>query len=301
MIEIPKNTLKKLYLEEKKTQREIAKILNVSQSTVRNFIKKYEIYKQGEKNKFNNNVWKDNQIDYLITNYGRMSYEEISNCKIMQKTADAVRQYAQTVLKLGDPKHYDEYLTKTTILRKINISYALMNKYISEYGLKADKRKIAFKREYTLIKISDFWEWAEKHQDIILWNKFSEGALGIEPKWTIEARRNFRKNKKENHGIIFTNEDDKYIMSAYKAGISIKKIADTLKREECSINRRITFINIERTRNIDWTEEKKEELITLTKQGLKIREISKIMNIEYGKIKAARERYITKPLKKNKG
>jgi len=295
---ISKELLKRLYLKENKTQREISKILNVSQSTISNKIKEYKIYKKGDKNKFNNNIWKDNQIDYVIINYGKKSYEEIGNSKIIQKTADAVRQMAQTVLKLGDPKEYDECLTKTTLLKRINISDSLMNKYIKKYGLPAIKRKIAFKREYNLIKISDFWKWAEKYKDIIYWNKFKEGVLGTEPKWTIEARRKFRETKPLNHGLNYTNEDDKYIMSAYKAGISIKSIAETLKRGEWSINRRITFINAERTRNINWTDEKKAELIKLSKEGFTINEISKKMNIDYGKIKAARERYITNKLKK---
>lgn len=41
---------------------------------------------------------------------------------------------------------------------------------------------------YKVIKIDEFWDWAEKNKEVVRFNKLEENALGKEPKWVKEKR-----------------------------------------------------------------------------------------------------------------
>lgn len=48
-------------------------------------------------------------------------------------------------------------------------------------------------RPVMMIRIDDFWKWAEKHQDLLDFSNYELNMLGAEPSWVpVKRRRDFR-------------------------------------------------------------------------------------------------------------
>jgi hypothetical protein len=105
IMEISREILIKLYIEEKKSQKKIAAELNIKQYEVQNALVKHEIsrkkYKENTTPKNHNKGWTEEQKEFLIDNFGKISYSAIADSKIIQKKPSAV-QHMRRRLKLGD-------------------------------------------------------------------------------------------------------------------------------------------------------------------------------------------------------
>jgi hypothetical protein len=164
--------------------------------------------------------WTKEQEEFLIENIGKLSYNTIG--EKVGKTARGVRQ-KRIRLEIGNPKDILDYVAIKYLAKIIHASTRTINKWIKEKGLKAVKRKVATKQMITQIKLEDFWSWAKEHQELIYWNKFEKGELGIEPLWTKEARKNHKKGR-----ITWTTEKENLLESYKKLGLTYKQIGENM-------------------------------------------------------------------------
>lgn len=296
-MKIDKTVLEKLYIDEKKKQREIAKILKVKMYEVQNALVKYEItrkkYKEIgiHKNAFKH--WTKEQDEYLIKNFGVIGYAEIGNSKLIQKKGSAVKARAHK-LGLGDPLLNDECVTKTFLAKALKTDAKTVDGWIKKHNLESTIKIVSLKRVITSIKLKDFWEWAEKNQNLIVWRKFTSGELGAEPKWTNKAREDYRKNIPRNNSKQWTNAEDTLLQSYYKMGKKYKEIAELMGRKENGVSRRLLVISVARNKKA-WSEEDKAKLGNLIKKGFTTKQISKKLDRSIKSVEMGRTRFINKP------
>jgi hypothetical protein len=246
-----------------------------------------------------NKRWTTEQENFLIDNFGKLSYETIAKSKVIQKTHLAVERKARS-MNLGNPKDYDDSMTRNYFCKKIDIDPKTFNRWDKKFGLKTITKVVAIKQKIVTVKLTDFWEWSENHQNLINWNKFKEDALGVEPNWTKKARADYRKKYPEKHNISWTNEEDKMLMSYFKLGLPLAKIAKNMKKRRSAVDARLGKIYAERKHMHEWTLGELEVMKGYINQGLSIRQTAKKMNLSFYCIKGAVERYINKPNRKPK-
>jgi hypothetical protein len=126
-------------------------------------------------------------------------------------------------MELGDPKEISDYVTIKYLAKIIHSSVRTINKWIESNGLKATYKVLAHRQKISRIKLTDFWEWAEKHQNLINWNKFECKSLGAEPTWAKQARRNCKKKR-----TTWTKERENLVESYFKLGLSWKQVGENM-------------------------------------------------------------------------
>lgn len=300
---ISKELLENLYLKQGLKQNKIAEMFGITQATVSSYCIKYKLKKAKKetiKTKNHGKPWTEEQKNFLIDNFGRMSYKAIANSEIIQRKPSAVQQMRRT-LKLGDSRTSDEYLTVSYLSKQLNIEWKTVKRWGEKHGLKITKRNLTNKMLVTRVKLSTFWKWAKEHTNLIKWNKFEEGALGLEPTWVKEARKIYRETHPEKEGLPWTNEDDILLTSYRKIGLTIPQIAKNMKRSERAIDGRLTVIEAERKKKKTWDEKELERLKKFVKEGLTSKQIAEKMEITIPMVEGARERYITRPRKQIEG
>lgn len=286
---ISKEQLKKLYIEERKTQKEVAEILEVKLSDVANAIHKYQLKKGKPQVENYNKPWTKEEEEYLMESFGIFSYKAIA--KHLKRTVGGVKKKIKT-LKLGDPRLSDEFITQNALSKILKIDDKTIQEWRTYHKLKMKKKNIANNYFVWKIKISDFWKWAEKHHNLINWNKFKHSALGVEPKWTMKIRLEYDKPKKNY--IEWTKSEEALMISYYKAGISTKKIAENLGRTQGAIKTRLCNLGYKKVTPKSWTTGEIAKLKDLVKQGLTAKEISKSMDRTVRSVERAKSVYITK-------
>ena len=296
-MKISMERLKKLYIEEGKTQKEIATALRIKPYEVRNAIVKYGLTRKDFKNigipKNHLKHWTKEQDEFLINNLGILSYEAIGSSKIIQKKATSVK-FRVRDLKLGDPLLHGDFITKTFLARTLKTDIKVVAKWIEKFGLRAVKKVVALEREITSIKLDDFWKWAEQNKNLIQWNKFDEGDLGAEPNWTLKAREEYKKNTPKNNRKEWSNEEDTLLQSYYKLGKTYKQIGKLMGRTEHSVSRRLMDISVTRIQKF-WSEEDKKNLEIFIQEGLTTKQIAKKLGRTIKSIEMGRTRFVNKP------
>lgn len=97
------------------------------------------------------------------------------------------------------------------------------------------------------IKLSEFWEMAEKNRHLFDFSKLERYALGPEPDWVEEQRRIDGKNKVLCRGdyVPWTAHEDSMLRSiASKKKYTCNELAAMFKRSEGSVIRRINDLSL---------------------------------------------------------
>lgn len=186
-------------------------------------------------------LWTKGEEEILINNLGKMSYGAIG--KKVGKTAKAVRQ-KKVRMGLGDPKNALDYITVDYLSKNIGTNAYIIRRWGKENGLKITHNIIAYKQRVSRIKITDFWEWAEKNQELINWRGFENGNLGIEPEWTKEARKKYTRTR-----IQWNAEKERLLESYVNIGLSWEQIAENFKGTKNAVRTKYNYIIRERIKN----------------------------------------------------
>lgn len=207
--------------------------------------------------------WSKEEIDYLEEKYGLTSIPTIA--KKLGRTEQAIIIKAKR-LGLGGVLDATELLNSSQLAIALNVDKSTTIRWIKEKGLKASFRKIGLKRRFYLISLENFWKWAEENHKIINWLKFQEGALGKEPLWAKEVRKNFKIEK--NATKRWTEKEDSFLKMYWKEGKSCKEIAKILHRTPVAIKKRTTKLNLEkRNIQIPWKPIEVQTLIEMKLNG----------------------------------
>jgi DNA-binding CsgD family transcriptional regulator len=236
-----------------------------------------------------NKRWTAEEVGYLTDKFGVYSYNKIA--KELGRTVDAVKCKLRS-LKLGRVSENNDFITQNTIVLSLNIDAKTFRYWKNKHGLKMNKRNFTQNQPIWYIKIEKFWEWAEQHKELIRWDKFETGNLGIEPSWVREVRRNYSKPLK--HCGYWTVEDDALLESLFKIRKSNKQIAERMNRTVLAVKKRLAKKGLKRHDNKRWTEERKIELKKLVDEGLTAKEIAKKLNRSVRSIETSKSLFITK-------
>lgn len=224
-------------------------------------------------------AWTTEEIDYLENKWGIVTVSYIA--KKLGRTETSITLKAQR-MKLGS-RLAGEYVTFNELLTALGLqgSYSwLRDKYINKNGLPAKR-----KGKYLIIKIDDFWKWAEQHKQILNFCHFEENMLGKEPEWVKEKRKADLSNpRKVNNNRPWTKEDDALLIQKTKScRYTYKDLSKDLRRTENAIKRRlydlgVPYRPIPMDTRVKWTDEENNKMMELYKKGFDSYVIANILN-----------------------
>lgn len=184
--------------------------------------------------------WSKEDDNYLIEQWGVVSIPTIA--KNLNRTEYSILNRKN---RLGLPAFLDngDYLTVNHLfhcLGKDSCSYT-RNLWIQEYGFPVRHQRVNQCR-FKIVKIEEFWEWAEKNRTLINWSTFEKNSLGEEPAWTKECRKHAEKKRRTSK---WTKEEDallKTLVSLHK--FTWRELTERLNRSDGAIQRRLTKLGM---------------------------------------------------------
>ena len=186
--------------------------------------------------------WTAEELEFLETKWGSISIPLIS--KKLGRSINAIKVKAFRI-GLGRHLHSGEEITFLQLLtalgKKCNYSYCKQS--WQKYGFPAKYKKSMSKR-YMVVRINEFWKWAEKNKNLLDFANFELHALGKEPIW-VSAKRRADIEAKKYKTTPWTQTEDKHLISLlneFKYGY--RDISEKLCRTEGAIKRRMLDLGL---------------------------------------------------------
>lgn len=213
--------------------------------------------------------WTQEEIDYLYDSWGSVSMKTIM--KKLQRGRAAIEQKAEQ-LNLGSFFENGNYVTIGALRKALGYTHSHV---FSEDWLR-DKNfpirsKVCEKRKLNIVYLDSFWKWAKENKNLLNFSKFEKYALGPEPKWVDEKRKN---DIKYNNNIYtkWTDRDDQYLISLVDScKYTLLDLSKILGRKEECIKARIYNLGLKTRPNHsvrrDWTEIELEIIVENIKKG----------------------------------
>lgn len=216
--------------------------------------------------------WTSEETEYLRENWGNVSMDSIS--KHLNRTKVAIQLRAS---RLGLGPFLDngyKYVTRHALLVALGYksdSYKKIS-WIQNRGLKTHRIKVK-NQSFDVIYLNEFWKWAYENQYFLDFSKFEKYALGPEPKWVSNKRKNDCINTFKFTTLPWKEVEDlrlkRYI---HENKYGYKELSNKLNRTEGAIQRRICDLGIkERPIKADnhnkWSNDDYFNLGELIKQG----------------------------------
>ena len=213
--------------------------------------------------------WKENEIEYLVDNWGIKNIKSIS--KELNRSENAIIVKARK-MKLGAFLDSGDYVTLNQLMNALGItngsSYTI-NLWIKELGLPVRRKKVR-NNSFKIIKIDKFWKWAKDNQTRLDFSKFPKNLLGEEPPWVEEKRKQdiirCLKIEKSAKSIPWTSYDDNYLLDLLKSyKYTTDEIAEKLNRSQGAVVRRISELKIKyrplrNSQHNPWKEQELKEI-----------------------------------------
>lgn len=114
--------------------------------------------------------WRAEEIKLLQTLVGQRSVTAIA--KELGRTPGAVSNKLSR-LGLGATRKQTGMLTARELANKLGVTTKTVVSW-EEYGLKTVTRVTRYKKQFILIKMKNFWEWAEQNKSLIDFTKLSK-------------------------------------------------------------------------------------------------------------------------------
>lgn len=226
--------------------------------------------------------WTPEETEYLQENWGNVSMDSMS---IHLKRTKAAIQLRASKLGLGPflDNGY-KYVTKNALFVALgHNSNGYKNiSWIQNRGLQIHRIKVK-NHYFDVIYLDEFWKWAYENQSFLNFSKFEKYALGPEPKWVSEKRKNDCIKCSKFTTLPWTESEDlrlKRYLKEKKYGY--KELSNMLHRTAGAIQRRICDLNIKErpikaNNQIKWTDEEYFSLGEMIKAGYGYEHISNII------------------------
>lgn len=227
-------------------------------------------------------TWRVEEIEYLSEHWGNRSVKAIAKHLGRSETAVCVKS-----VKLGLGRFLDNgdrYVTKHTLFSALGMgsdSYKNIS-WIKNRGLKTHKIERS-KQTFEVIYLDEFWKWAFKNQSFIDFSRFERYALGPEPDWVQEKRKNDARRYYEYIKTPWSQGEDlrlKRLLKEKKYGF--KELSKILHRTEGAIQRRISELKIKdkpikADTHIKWFDEEFLQLGEMIKRGYTYEQMSDVL------------------------
>lgn len=235
--------------------------------------------------------WSEEEIAYLENRWGSVSIPAIAGK--LGRTVNSVKIKARK-LGLGRHLHNSTSITFFQFCEAIGKrnSYSSIKQRWVHLGFPIHYQKSISKR-FAMVDIDEFWEWAEKHKDIVDFHLIPEGIFGIEPDWVEEVRHS------SYSGIVnkkpwSKSEDDKLIYLLNKFCYTYDQLCKKLNRSEGAIKRRILTLGLKqrpiRNYSKQWQDEEVHKLLKMRADGHCWEEIGRNLNRSGSAVRGKYER-----------
>lgn len=188
-------------------------------------------------------LWKQVDVDYLTDNWG-----DIPIPCIAKKLNRSIEGIVLKAHKIGLKRSYHsgtDYITVFQLAKALGRKGAYTEYYqkLQKAGCPI-KKKLMINKKVRIIKLKEFWKWAEKHKNLVNFSKIEEWALGEEPAWVAE-RRKIDFYEKPKMPRVWTADDKKYLIFLLKQyKYTYDEIAVKLNRTERAVIRMIAELDL---------------------------------------------------------
>lgn len=189
--------------------------------------------------------WTEQELEFLQEKWGRTSIKALA--RSLGRSENAVVVKARR-MKLGAFLEAGDYITLNQLYIALGVSNSGVTyrrtSWIQKRGLPV-KHKTVKNCKFQIVKLADFWKWAEQNQDILDFSRFEPLSLGKEPDW-VERKRRFDDLKScRVKQTPWTTYEDKQLQEKLKLyRYTTSEIARDLHRSEGAVIRRISELGL---------------------------------------------------------
>lgn len=219
-----------------------------------------------------NRRWTLEEKRYLEDNWGTVSINTIA--KKLNRTRNAINTMAQR-MELGPFLQSGDYISWNQL--QIALGCGSGSGYKITSWVKNREFPLHTKRvgtnSFKIVYLKEFWQWAEKHMELLDFSRFEENVLGQEPEWAKEKRK---RDVEKNNSYITTPwtsiEDSKLEYLTKKQKYTYRELSVIMRRTEGAIQRRLCDLGLKdrplkADNHIRWTEQDFEILSEMIKSG----------------------------------
>ncbi len=184
-------------------------------------------------------TWTPKELEYLEEHWGMVSIPTIANN--LNRTVNAIKVKADR-LGLGAVLMNGDYVTLNQLLLAVNggnSGYGYkMKSWVKNRGLPVHTKRVN-QCSFRVVYIDEFWKWAEKNRSFLDFSKMEPLALGAEPAWVEEQRRNDFKAFGLQRKDPWTPAEDRRLLDLLKQQkYGYAEISKILHRSAGAIQRR---------------------------------------------------------------
>lgn len=173
--------------------------------------------------------WTAEEVEYLRKKVGACSVETIA-----ENLGRSTKAVNSKISKIGINQMTNQpWLTMSAFIAIMHIDYQQFMYWVNKKGLPSHRPGFS---KYRRVDVDKFWRWAKDHTELIDWVKFEPLALGKEPKWAENVRKNTRVRKCKDK---WTAQEDYLLERMIKNGATYPELSETLQRSDIAIKRRI--------------------------------------------------------------
>ena len=188
--------------------------------------------------------WTPEEEDYLTEHWGHSSVKALA--EKLGRSEDAI-VCRKNILGLGAFLDSGEYVTLHQLLQALGYgagdNYKLKS-WIKNRGLPVRNKRVR-NNSFRVIRIEDFWAWAENHRSFIDFSKMEPLALGLEPDWVPEQRKLDHQSYAIQRKDPWTSaEDSRLIMLLKQHKYGYAELSEMLQRSAGAIQRRCTDLGL---------------------------------------------------------
>lgn len=187
--------------------------------------------------------WTPEQEEYLAGHWGTASMPTL--VRFLKKSRNAI-VLKKNRMGLGAFLESGGYVSLNILLTALSggaqsQGYKLIS-WVENRGLPIHTKRVD-KNKFQVVKIDEFWKWAEKHRSFIDFSKLEENVLGKEPAWVKEQRKLDAIENRMHKVTPWTAEEDAMLMSMLRQySYTYSDIARRLRRSEGAVVRRISHL-----------------------------------------------------------
>lgn len=218
--------------------------------------------------------WTKEEEQYLEEHWGEVSIEGIAK-HLGREPGGVINKKSR--MGLGAFLMNGDYIVKNQLLKTLrgtsSGSYYNKNHVFSTIPY---KKKRVLNNFFSVIRLDDFWRWAEENKRAIDFSKLEEGALGQEPEW-VKRKRKIDFECRVNTNPWTQAEDQKLLRMAGKFQYTYTEIAAELNRTENAVKRRLLDLGSKlRPLKADvkpWNREEIVQLVFMHEEGYSFEKI----------------------------
>lgn len=199
-----------------------------------------------------NRCWTAEEEEQLESLYGEMSIPSIA--KKLNRSVNAIL-VKRARMGLGAFLDNGDYITLNQLHRAVTGSSGgggyIITSWVENRGLPVKLKQVG-ECKFRVVKLTDFWKWAEKNKGFLDFSKMEENILGKEPAWVKAKRRADGMASAIKKMSPWTKEEDARLAGYIKEGKKTGgEIAILLNRSYGAVIRRCSTLGLGRPQKMD--------------------------------------------------